>query len=60
MSSETVLFQVEWSHKYNSADFTVYPAVDKYLTDDKRREEILEMMEKLVRRMKNNEYPFSI
>ena len=60
MSKETVLFQVEWSHKWDEVDFTVYPSIDKYLKNEKDRQEIIAMMEKLLNRIKNNEYPFKV
>lgn len=60
MSKETVLFQVEWSHKSGSVDFTVFPSVDRYLKNEKDKVEVIEMMEKLLSRIKNNEYPFKV
>jgi hypothetical protein len=55
---ETTLFRVTWNHKSQEVDFGVYPEIDRYLKNELYRNEIIEMLETLTERMKNNEYPF--
>jgi hypothetical protein len=60
MANYTDLIRIHTTSKYTDQyiDFGVYPAVDKLTT--KEREELLEVLERLASRLKNNEYPFSI
>lgn len=56
--SETTLLRITWNHKHQGVDFGVFPVMDKYLQNETYRKEIIEMLETLTERMKNNEYPF--
>lgn len=56
---EEKLIVIHTTHKWPdmNIDFSVLPKVDKL--NDKDRAELLELLELLTDRLKNNEYPFS-
>lgn len=54
---EEVLLTIHTTNQYDSRiDFSVYPRVDKLSERD--RKELLGTLEKLAKRLKNNQYPF--
>lgn len=58
MGKEIDLIRIHTTTEYDSLiDFGVFPSVDNL--SEQEREQLLETLEKLARRLKNNEYPFS-
>lgn len=58
MTNETDLIRIHTTNKYSDQriDFGVFPTVDKL--SDADREELIELLDLLKFRLKNNQYPF--